>query len=128
MQRRGDFLKEKADRFFETALHLYSKEYYDLSAFNLEQAIQLHFKYTLWQKLGDYPKIHSLFELFEALKEAIPEKQKEIQLLIEKNKEMINDLELAYLESRYFPVRFFKEQIERMINFVKCTKEFLDRL
>ncbi len=107
---------------------LYEKEYYDLSAFNLEQALQLLLKYTLLQKLGDYPKIHNLFELFEALKEAIPEKEKEIQLMVEKNKETINALELAYLESLYFPVRFFKDQIEKMINFLKEIREFLENL
>lgn len=121
-------MKEKSDKFFENALFLYEKEYYDLSAFNLEQALQLLLKYTLLQKLGDYPKIHNLFELLEALKEAVPEKEKEILLMVEKNKEIINALELAYLESRYFPVRFFKEQIEKMINFFEETRDFLQKL
>ncbi len=112
----------KAASFFLTINNSkYEKEYYDLFAFNLEQALQLLLKFTLLQKLGDYPKIHNLFEIFEALKEAIPEK--EIQLMVEKYRETINAFQLAYLESRYFQVRFFQEK-----NILKIIRTYVKEI
>ena len=43
----GEILKIRAERFLETARDLYKKEYYDLCAFNIEQAIQLFLKYEI---------------------------------------------------------------------------------
>jgi len=37
----GEILKIMAERSLETAKDLYKKEYYDLCAFNIEQAVQL---------------------------------------------------------------------------------------
>lgn len=122
---RGEFLRERAEKFLDTAIMIYEKGYYDLSAFALEQSCQLFLKYTLWKKLGDYPKTHSLINLLEELKEGIPEKHSIIGDFINENRDIINALEMAYLESRYFPGIFFKEQIEKMINFVVKFKEFL---
>ena len=35
------------------------------------------------------------------------------------HKGVIADLEIAYLESRYLPVQFFKEQVQRMMDFAE---------
>ncbi len=78
--------------------------------------------------MSDYPKTHSILTLLEELKEAIPEKDSKIEEFIKENKEIINNLEMAYLESRYFPGIFLKEQIEKMINFVIKLKDFLANL
>jgi len=43
----GEILKIRAERFLKTARDLYKKEYYDICAFNIEQAIQLFLKYEL---------------------------------------------------------------------------------
>ncbi len=67
----------KAASFFLTINNSkYEKEYYDLFAFNLEQALQLLLKFTLLQKLGDYPKIHNLFEIFERFKRGYSRERK----------------------------------------------------
>ncbi len=52
------FLKERANEFFEEAQELLKKKKYNLSVFNLEQAIQLWIKYLIGKKIGDWPKTH----------------------------------------------------------------------
>jgi len=114
----GEILKIRAQRFLETAKDLYKKEYYDLCAFNIEQAVQLFLKYEIWKILGDFEKTHKISELLEHYKKASG-KTKEIDELKEDYKQTINDLEIAYIESRYLPAEFFKEQIDSMFKFVE---------
>ena len=120
----GEILKIRSERFLETAKDLYEKGYYDLAAFNIEQAVQLYLKYKIWEILGDFEKIHSITELLDQYSKA-SSKEKEIQELKEKYKQTINDLEVAYIESRYLPSQFFKEQIENMFDFFEELKSLL---
>jgi len=114
----GEILKIMAERFLETAKDLYKKEYYDLCAFNIEQAVQLFLKYEIWKILGDFEKTHRISELLDHYQKASG-KIKEIEELKENYKQTINDLEITYIESRYLPAQFFKEQIELMFEFVE---------
>ncbi|MFZ8848262.1 MAG: HEPN domain-containing protein [Minisyncoccia bacterium] len=116
--REGEILKIRAERFLETARDLYKKEYYDLCAFNIEQAVQLFLKYEIWKILGDFEKTHKISELLDHYKIASG-KVKEIDSLKENYKQTIYDLEIAYIESRYLPAQFLKEQIDLMFKFVE---------
>ncbi len=116
--REGEILKIRAERFLETARDLYEKEYYDLCAFNIEQAVQLFLKYEIWKILGDFEKTHKISELLDNYKIASG-KVKEIDDLKEKYKQTIYDLEIAYIESRYLPAQFLKEQIDLRFKFVE---------
>jgi HEPN domain-containing protein len=116
--REGEILKIRAERFLETARDLYKKEYYDLCAFNIEQAVQLFLKYEIWKILGDFEKTHKISELLDHYKIASG-KVKEIDSLKENYKQTIYDLEIAYIESRYLPVQFLKEQVDLMFKFVE---------
>jgi HEPN domain-containing protein len=116
--REGEILKIKAERFLETARDLYKKEYYDLCAFNIEQAVQLFLKYEIWKILGDFEKTHKISELLDHYKIASG-KVKEIDSLKENYKQTIYDLEIAYIESRYLPAQFLKEQVDLMFKFVE---------
>ncbi len=116
--REGEILKIIAERFLETARDLYKKEYYDLCAFNIEQAVQLFLKYEIWKILGDFEKTHKISELLDHYKIASG-KVKEIDSLKENYKQTIYDLEIAYIESRYLPAQFLKEQIDLMFKFVE---------
>ncbi len=49
-----------------------------------------------------------------------------IKKFIQENEEIINDLNIAYIESRYLPVQFSKEQIDRMFNFVENLLKILE--
>jgi HEPN domain-containing protein len=116
--REGEILKIRAERFLETARDLYKKEYYDLCAFNIEQAVQLFLKYEIWKILGDFEKTHKISELLDHYK-IVSGKVKEIDSLKENYKQTIYDLEIAYIESRYLPAQFLKEQIDLMFKFVE---------
>jgi HEPN domain-containing protein len=116
--REGEILKIRAERFLETARDLYKKEYYDLCSFNIEQAVQLFLKYEIWKILGDFEKTHKISELLDHYKIASG-KVKEIDSLKENYKQTIYDLEIAYIESRYLPAQFLKEQIDLMFKFVE---------
>ena len=112
----GEFLKDRGLRFFKNGVELFNRGEYDLSAFNIEQAVQLILKYAIWKKLGDFEKTYEVSKLLNDYKDLIDEKAK-VDEFIKKYERTINDLEVAYIESRYLPSQFFKEQIEEMINF-----------
>jgi len=120
----SEILKIRAERFLDTAKHQYQKGYFDLCAFSLEQAVQLFLKYSIWKILGDFEKTHKISELLNSYKIASKE-EKEIETLQKEFEETINDLEVAYIESRYIPATFTKRQIEKMFDFVEKLKEIL---
>ncbi len=124
--KKGEFLKDKAQRFFRNAIELFNREEYDLSAFNLEQSAQLFLKFALWKKLGDFEKVHSIFKLLSDLKEVSDNKDK-IEEFFKKHEETIGDLEIAYIESRYLPVQFYRNQVEKMIRLVEDLEKLIER-
>jgi HEPN domain-containing protein len=89
---------------------------YDLAMFNLEQAIQLYLKYKIWQKLGDFEKTHSITKLLKDFGR-VYKKSNAINKFIKENLKLINDLEVAYIKSRYLPAQFLKEDVDRILNF-----------
>ena len=121
---RGEFLKDRAERFLRNARELFAREEYDLAAFNLEQSSQLFLKHALWKKLGDFEKVHRISLLLEDWHEVSKEKPT-VKAFLAAHKEVIVNLEMAYIESRYLPAQFFKEQVQRMINFVEQLKILL---
>ncbi len=121
----GEILKIRAERFLELAKEAYKKGFYDLTAFHIEQAVQLYLKYNLWKILGDFEKTHDIRELLEEYGKAIEQEEK-IKKIIQEKEEIINDLNIAYIESRYLPAQFSKEQIDRMFNFVEDLLKILE--
>jgi len=61
------------------------------------------------------------------LEECWKEEEHEIDEFIIDNEETISKLENVYIESRYLPVMFFKDQIENMIIFVRKLKELTEK-
>ena len=125
---KADFLKEKAETFLEDAQYDISREKWFAAAFHLEQTVQLYLKYFLFKKYGDYPKIHSLNELFDEFKKGFPEKSKEIEKIQKDKASVIGDLNQAYITSRYLPVDFTRQQIEKMLEFATDLIKFLKKL
>jgi HEPN domain-containing protein len=121
----GEFLKEKADEFLKLAEYAYRRKRYDLAMFNLEQAVQLYLKYKIWQKLGDFEKTHSVNKLLKDFGKAY-KKSKAINKFIKENLKLINDLEIAYIESRYLPAQFFKEDVDKAFEFLNKLKKLIN--
>jgi len=118
-----DFLKKRAESFLRNAKDLIKKREYPLAAFNLQQSAQLYLKYYLFLKLKKYPKIHLIGELLKGIGKTY-KKEKEVKKIIEKNANIISDLNQAYFTARYLPAEFFKTQLENMLNFVEELTSF----
>jgi len=125
---KADFLKEKAEAFFEDAKYDISRKKWFLAAFHLEQTCQLYLKYCLFKEYGDYPKTHSLNELFDEFKKGFPQKSKEIEKIQKDKASVIGDLNQACITSRYLPVDFTQQQIEKMLEFTTDLIKFSKKL
>ncbi len=121
------FLEKRAKSFLRDANFAIKEKRWFAAAFHLEQSCQLYLKYYLFKKLKDFPKTHSIVHLLELIGKSY-NKEKEIKKILEENKEIISDLEEAYLTSRYLPVEFYEEQIKKMKNFVQKLIIFLKKL
>jgi len=117
------FLKRRAQDFLENGKRNLEERKIDLAAFNVEQSVQLFLKYILFQKKGDYPKTHSLKILFNEISKYIPDFKK----MLEKNIEIIGDLESAYLGARYLPFFFLENEVKRMISFSEKVKRLVEK-
>lgn len=124
---KAEFLKQKADIFFESACEQIKKKRYFLAAFSFEQASQLYLKYCLFLKIKDFPKIHEIDGLLKEIGKAYEKKEK-IEAFLKENASVIGDLNQAYITSRYLPVDFNAYQTEEMKGFVKRLIVFLKKL
>ncbi len=122
-----DFLREKAEAFFNNGKEAVKKKVYFIAAFSFEQAAQLYLKYCLLLKIKDFPKVHGLEKLlFEVGKTY--RKQKEANEFLKEQASVIGDLNQAYITSRYLPVEFNRYQVEKMGDFVETLIKFLRKI
>ena len=125
MAQEVNFLKQRAQDFFEEAQHLQQKEKFNLAAFNLEQAVQLWIKYLLGKKLGEWPQVHYLSELIPQLAEAYDAEQ--LTEFYEENELFFDNLVDAYFTSRYLPREFSENAVEKLFEgaqqFIALTEE-----
>jgi HEPN domain-containing protein len=124
---KAEFLKQKAEAFFESACEQIQKKRYFLAAFSFEQAGQLYLKYCLFLKLKDFPKIHEIDGLLKEIGKAY-EKKKKVEEFLKENASVIGDLNQAYITARYLPVDFSAYQVEEMREFIKRLVNFLKKL
>ena len=122
-----EFIRKRAEDFLRTSKYHFKERMYHLVAFDLEQALQLYLKYFLFLKTKHYPPTHSLKELLRLVGKAYNVK-KEVSKLISNHIHLINDLEEAYISSRYLPAEFTKEQVKNMAQFVFEVIRFLKKL
>jgi HEPN domain-containing protein len=120
---RFSFLKDRALEFWEEGVRLFGERKYNLSAFHLEQAVQLWVKYLIGIKIGDWPRTHYLSDLINELSKAY---ECERVLDFYKEREMFfSTLEDAYFTSRYFPKVFSENGVGQLI---KNAEDFLKLL
>ncbi len=119
------FLKERAKEFWEEALRLFNEGKYNLSVFNLEQAVQLWIKYLIGAKLGEWPKVHYFSDLIKELAKTYD--SNEILDFFQKHELFFSNLEDAYFTSRYFPKMFSSNLLSQLIKeseeFIKITEK-----
>ena len=103
-------LIDRSKHFLKIAIFDAKNEKYDIALVHLEQALQLLLKAKIYEKTSEFPITHSIKILLKELNE------KEI---IEKNREIINVLETAYIAGRYYDIEYEKKDFEIAFEFVK---------
>jgi len=115
--------KERADAFLDTARYNFQNKRYDLAAFNIEQAIQLHVKTKLLELTGEFPRTHNLVILLKELSSVF--KEKEVQEFIKNQLESLTKMADIYVTSRYYTREFYEEEIENLFSFASKIRELL---
>ena len=129
LKREAEILRKRAFSFLSNAEFLFKRKDYDLAAFNIEQFCQLFLKYKLLVKIGDFPKTHSLTELFRQLIKTLKKNQRnKLKKFFSSNINVIKNLESAYITSRYIPIEFSKEEVDSMLKFAKKFSRFIEKL
>ena len=123
MRGKFDFLRERAEQFFDDARHNLQQKNLEICAFDLEQSCQLFLKYTIGIKLGDFPHVHNLMQLMKAVSRTLNDE--DFATFYINNKRVIEILEKAYFDARYYDTQFEISEIESMINFTKELREKL---
>ncbi len=121
-----EILKKRAKAFLEIAEHDYSRGYYDLVLFHVEQFLQLYLKYLLYRRIGDFPKTHLLIRLFKDVLKVYD--NEDLKRFYEENLEILYLLEEAYISSRYIPREYDEEIDRRILDFSKKALEVLEWL
>ena len=111
----AELLNERSKKFLKEAEDDIKKGFWDLAAFHLEQALQLKLKFLLAKRIGYFSKTHLLSELLKEIKKVFPSLSK----FLLKEKEKVEELELAYTGARYLPIKYSKEDVKELLEFVK---------
>jgi len=121
-----EYLLERCRRFYETALMQIDREFYDLAAFSLEQALQLFLKASLLKLGVDYPRTHSVRKLLELIYKITEDK--EILNVLTKFSVELGSLEDAYITARYIARSYSLEEINRLKKTVEEVIKIVRRI
>jgi len=118
-----EFLKNNADEFLKNAENLINEGVYNLAAFNIEQAVQLYLKYLLAKKIGEFPKTHSIKRLISECSNFC----QELETILKENVNIVGEIEMAYISSRYYPIEFLEDEVKNMLEVAVKIKEVVLR-
>jgi len=113
----------KARGFEKIAKQCFDDGIYDLSIFCLEQSAQLYLKTKLYELVGEFPRTHDLIKLLEILSSFY--RNEEVKNFIGKNLDLLAKLIDAYITSRYYTRRFYREEVESAFRILKELKDLL---
>jgi len=115
--------KQRAGAFLDTARYNLQNKTYDLAAFNVEQAIQLHVKTKLLELTGEFPRTHNLVILLRQLSSVF--KQKEVEEFVKNEMEALTKLADIYITARYYTREFYEAEVRNLFTFADKIKELL---
>ena len=107
----------KAEKFDSAGRYFLKEGVYDLAAFHVEQALQLHLKYILAKAIGYFLKT-----LTKLLKE-LSKLDDEFMRFYQDNEIILKDIEDAYILSRYFPREYSENEVKEMLTALDRFKE-----
>ncbi|MGC8577348.1 MAG: HEPN domain-containing protein [Thermoproteota archaeon] len=110
-------LRRGAKAFLVRAFDSLNSGDHDLASFLSEQAIQLHLKSILLEKLGDYPRTHSISLLISILKKT--SSYDALVKFLEERRKDVSLMEDAYIASKYLIKEYTREEAEVLINMAK---------
>jgi len=110
-------LRRRAKGFLARALDSLNSGDYDLAAFLSEQAVQLYMKSILLEKIGDYPRIHSISTLLSLLKQVSG--IQDLVKLLEGRRAELGLMEDAYIASRYLVREYSEEEAKILVSLAK---------
>ena len=106
------FLK-RARNFLEGAKQRFERQDWDLTCFMAEQSAQLFLKAIILEKGGEFPRTHSLRQLFSILSNLIQNHE------LKYDRKSLLLLESAYLNSRYINFSYNKEDAVEILKIVE---------
>lgn len=112
------FLK-RARNFLEGAKERFEKNDWDLTCFMAEQSVQLFLKATILEKGGEFPRTHSLRQLFSILSNLFEKSE------LKYDRKSLLFLESAYLNSRYINFSYNEEDAEEILKIVEEVLELV---
>lgn len=113
------FLKRNAEYLEKKAREALDEGAYGFVLFFAEQALQLRIKYILAKRIGDYPKAHRFSVLFEALGKIYGDALE----FYERNIELFELLEDAYITVRYLGRDYSRLAAEKALSLLDAFKE-----
>ena len=112
-----EFLKKNALKFLIKAEDSFKNGEFNFTMFFIEQFFQLSLKYIISRKYGDFPRTHSLKILFELTKD------ERLFKFYKENLDVLREIELSYIASRYFDVEYTRKIAE---NSLRVAEKFLE--
>ncbi|AMQ19504.1 DNA-binding protein [Thermococcus peptonophilus] len=111
----------------ELAESAFGEEKYDAAIFLAEQALQFYLKALLIKYANVRLRTHSVRELLAALGKALEAEEKVVDF-IRSHRSLLRELEDAYIGTRYEPRRYYREDAEELMEFVREVMDFLEVL
>lgn len=105
-----EILRRRVRGFLKRAVDSLNSGDYDLAAFLSEQAVQLHLKSILLEKVGDYPRVHSISTL------KLVAGCEDLVKLLEERREQVGLMEDACIAARYLAREYSREEAEVLVN------------
>lgn len=115
-------LRRRAKGFLEKAVDSLNSGDYDLAAFLSEQSVQLHLKSILLEKIGEYPRTHSISTVLSILMR-VPNCSNLVKLL-EGKKIELRLMEDAYIVARYLVEEYSKEEAEILVDLARQVLKY----
>ncbi len=114
-----ELLIKRAKNFLEIAKDRLNKKDWDLTCFNIEQAVQLYLKATILEISGELPRIHSIRQLVSIFLRLTKQE-------VKWDRKSLILLESAYFNSRYLSFSYEKEDAEEALRIGKELIAFVE--
>ena len=122
MREEVEFLRRRSRNAYSLAREAFERGDYDWAIFLLEQSLQLLVKYYLADKLGHYPRSHSISKLLEEAAEV----NVKFREFLGKYRDAIGLVEDSYILSRYIPRSYAREEVENKFYLYELLNKIIE--